>query len=267
MTVSSWLQAAKTQLESAGIATARLDSLILLEDETSKDRAWLLAYPEHTLQESEIKHLNTKLKQRGLHVPLAYIRGKAEFYRREFTVSEHTLVPRPETETMIDILKQLDLQPGAQLFDIGTGSGCIAITAALELHNVQVSACDIDKRCLATAAVNATKLGAEVTFLESDLLESAQPCNILLANLPYVPDNFQINIAATHEPRRALFGGRDGLDLYRKLFEQLEASKWQPSYIIVESLPLQHEVLTEIAKAAGFALRKTDDFIQLFEPA
>src|ERR1700733_11201805 len=102
MTVYSWLRVAKARLESAGIATARLDSLILLEDETGEDRALLLAHPEHTLQDSEIKHLDTRLKQRVLHVPLAYIRGKAEFYRREFKVNAHTLVPRPETETMID---------------------------------------------------------------------------------------------------------------------------------------------------------------------
>jgi len=266
MKISEWLTGSQIALKRAGISTARLDCLVLLEDETGKSRAWLLAYPEHSLQSQELENLNSKITQRVMHVPLAYIRGKAEFYGREFTVTAHTLVPRPETETIIDLLKQLDPPAETRLLDVGTGSGCIAITAALELRNVQVSACDIDKSCLAIATTNATKLGAHVTFLESNLLEHTQQCDILLANLPYVPDNFQINTAATHEPPHALFGGEDGLDLYRKLFKQLEASDPYPSHILVESLPMQHEVLAGIAKAAGFALRKTDDFIQLFEP-
>jgi release factor glutamine methyltransferase len=266
MKISEWLTSSQMALERAGISTSRLDCLVLLEDETSKNRAWLLAYPEHSLQDQELENLNAKIRQRALHIPLAYIRGKAEFYGREFTVTAHTLVPRPETETIIDLLKQLDPPAGTRLLDVGTGSGCIAITAALELGDTQVSACDVDKGCLAIAATNAAKLGVQVTFSESNLLKHTQRCDILLANLPYVPDNFQINTAATHEPRRALFGGEDGLDLYRELFKQLKANEWRPSHALIESLPLQHEALADIAKAAGFALRKTDDFIQLFEP-
>ena len=265
MAVSDWLKQAQTSLESAGIATARLDCLVLLEDELGKDRAWLLSHPEHELQGSEIENLNTKIVQRAQHIPLAYIRGHAEFYGREFAVNAHTLVPRPETETIIELLKTLDLPAGAHVLDIGTGSGCIAITAALELPNAQVSACDIDRNCLKVGTQNAERPGARVAFFENNLLQRAEPQDILLANLPYVPDNFQINTAATHEPRHALFGGPDGLDLYRTLFVQITASTWKPQYILAESLPPQHETLAEIAKATGFHLQKTEDFIQLFE--
>jgi len=262
MTVSSWLTQAQATLKAAGVTTARLDCLVLLEDATGHDRSWLLTYPDYELQGSEVKKLNTKIAQRAEHVPLAYLRGRAEFYGRDFLVTPHTLVPRPETESMIELLKGLRLAPGTRLLDVGTGSGAIAITAYLELSGVQVSACDIDLEALNVAGRNAASLDAEVHFFESDLLAAAEPSGVIAANLPYVPDNFEINLAASHEPRHALFGGTDGLDPYRRLFAQLID---QPTtYVLTESLPPQHESLDAIAKATGFSLEKTDDFIQLF---
>jgi HemK-like putative methylase len=152
--------------------------------------------------------------------------------------------------------------------DIGTGSGAIAITAKLEIPEATVIAIDIDEKCLETAGRNAENLGADITRLHGDLLEPlelpADKIVVLLANLPYVPDNFQINTAATHEPRHALFGGPDGLDLYRRMFTQITERSLQPHYVLTESLPPQHEHLAGIAKAAGFHLQETDDFIQLF---
>lgn len=331
--VSDWLKASEGLLKDAGIPTARLDCLVLLEDQLAKDRAWLLSHPEYDLQGSDLKILSTNIAQRAQHVPLAYIRGKAEFYGREFIVNAHTLVPRPETETLIDLLKvvrncEADVavwedgkrkrqrkerhykfekpEPASSLVktdegykvvwpkqaaaastrstkrsvltyhdedlfiaDIGTGSGAIAVTAKLELPEVTVAATDIDKECLETARRNAEDLGADINFLHGNLLQPlelpAGKTTILLCNLPYVPDNFQINTAATHEPRHALFGGPDGLDLYRELFEQIKASDIKPAYILTESLPPQHEILAGIAEAAGYVCARTDDFIQVFE--
>jgi release factor glutamine methyltransferase len=265
VTISAWLKQSQGLLKDAEFSTARLDCLVLLEDALGKDRAWLLSHPDEALQGSILEKLNTKIVQRAKHIPLAYLRGHAEFYGRDFSVNAHTLVPRPETETIIELVKSLRLSAGTRILDVGTGSGCIATTSALELPEAHVSACDIDKNCLQTAAANANTLGANVTFFESNLLAQVDPQDVLLTNLPYVPDNFQINTAATHEPRHALFAGPDGLDLYREMFEQIAANSWKPQYILAESLPPQHEVLADIAKAAGFRLKKTDDFIQLFE--
>jgi len=265
MQVHQWLQLATARLTEAAILTARLDSLVLLEDLTGQDRSWLLAHPEYPLQAPDLESLNAKLTERVKHVPLAYIRGKAEFYGRSFKVDTHTLIPRPETETIIDLLKRLKLPAGSSVLDVGTGSGCIAITAALEIRAVNISACDIDIKALMVAAENATTLEASVNFFESNLLDHASDYDVVVANLPYVPNDFQINAAARHEPARALFGGKDGLELYRRLFEQLGSSLALPSHILTESLPLQHKQLTLIAEAAGFTLRETDDFIQLFE--
>lgn len=275
MSIQDWLSSATAQLSEAGISTARLDCLVLLADELERDKSWLLSHPEYELQGSEIKNLNTKIVQRALHVPLAYLRGHAEFYGRDFFVNSHTLVPRPETEAIIELLKRLASSGFANTngacADIGTGSGAIAITAKLELPALRVFATDIDAECLSTAAQNAEALQADVTFLHGNLLEpfgeqkTSDVPDMILANLPYVPDNFQINTAATHEPRHALFGGVDGLDLYREMFEQIQQNNWKPRYILAESLPPQHTVLTGIAKVVGYCLEQTDDFIQLFK--
>jgi release factor glutamine methyltransferase len=269
MTVSEWLSQSQNLLEAAGVETARLDSLVLLSDELGHDKAWVLAHPEYVLQGSVLKKLSTKITQRAQHVPLAYIRGKAEFYGREFVVNEHVLVPRPESEAMIDLLKQVT-NPNSQvsIIDVGTGSGCLAITAKLELPNSTVVALDVSHECLRVAKQNATKLVADIMFLESNLLDSMQDSrfkiqdSILLANLPYVPNDYPINNAAAHEPPLALFGGSDGLKLYRKLFSQ--AKELRVTCIITESLTEQHAGLIKIARENAFRHASTDGHAQLF---
>lgn len=335
---SSWLSEATTKLEDAGIATARLDCLVLLEDATGKDRGWLLAHPEFELPLALMTILDARVYRRTQHVPLAYIRGRAEFYGREFIVNEYTLVPRPETETMIEVLglvsrlessitswddngrrhsshrrdrqgksdasstivhtdegykvvwekpakgrtkSALPQTPSDHLtsndqhlfiIDVGTGSGAIAITAKCEHPDATVAATDIDDRCLETARQNAKRLDATITTVKGNLLEpfdfgGLNRTIVLLCNLPYVPDNFQINTAATHEPRHALFGGPDGLDLYREMFTQITSMTLKPDYILTESLPPQHNTLAGIAESASYRLQQVNDFIQLFEPA
>ena len=268
-TVSEWLSQSQNLLEIAGIETARLDSLVLLSDELGHDKAWVLAHPEYILQGSEFENLSTKIAQRSQHVPLAYIRGKSEFYGREFMVNKHVLVPRPESESMIDLLKRF-VGPDSRttIIDVGTGSGCLAITARLELANSTVVALDISHECLLIAKQNATKLVADITFLESDLLDSMKDSSfkiqdsILLANLPYVPNDYPINNAAAHEPPLALFGGSDGLKLYRKLFSQ--AKELRVTCIITESLTEQHAGLIKIARENAFRHASTDGLAQLF---
>jgi release factor glutamine methyltransferase len=264
MYISQWLKQSVDDLQKHDIPTARLDALVLLEDELQHDRSWLLSHPEHVLQGSELKKLNKKIVQRARHTPLAYIRGHAEFYGREFAVNAHTLVPRPETETMLELLKALQPADDTTILDVGTGSGCIAITVALEFPNAIVRGCDIDNNGLEIARQNADTLQATVSFYTDDLLTHAEPCNILLANLPYVPTDFHINTAATHEPKHAIFGGSDGLDLFRHMFGQIQSASWQPQHLFTESLPSSHAAMADIAKAAGYQLVVTDDFIQHF---
>lgn len=273
-TIASWLEQSIATLQHAGIETARLDALVLLSDELGQDKSWCLAYPEHKLQRSQIESLNKKIVQRSAHIPLAYIRGRAEFYGREFMVNEQVLVPRPESEAMIELLKESvgRRASGVVICDIGTGSGCLAITAKLELHGAQVYGVDIDPACLEIAQANAEKLHADVTFLSGDLLlpfiEARSPKLearlIILANLPYVPANYPINIAATHEPRLALFGGGDGLDHYRRFFAQLLSLESKLLCIITEALDTQHQAIAQLAEQAGYTLSDGQNLAQCF---
>lgn len=268
MTTGTWLKAATKQLEEAGIGTARLDCLILLEDITGKDRTHLLAYPETLLPSEQQDQLAELLTRRANHEPLAYIREKTEFYGREFTVNKFVLEPRPESETMIDLLKQLPLPSRTIIVDVGTGSGALAITAKLEAASANVFAVDIDPHCLEVARANATKHEADVTFLKSNLLASLDVTpDVILANLPYVPDSYHINEAAMEEPRLAIFGGEDGLELYREMFDQIDRLATKPHSILTESLPFQHDELRKIAAHHGYSLTQEDDFIQLFSLA
>ncbi len=319
MNLDYWLTQAVTHLAQAGIGTARLDALVLLEDVVGRDRAWLLAHPEEELSKGQVDKLEKLLRRRVAHEPLAYVRGKTEFYGREFIITPAVLEPRPESETMIDLLKELclftptatpsryskpslrhpkldlgpsriksaggthnvlgpgfrrddaggSLAPTIRVADVGAGSGALGITAALELPGVSIDLLEIDAAALEVAKMNVDKYTISVSVIQSDLLNlqgrTLQDYDVLLCNLPYVPDSHTINQAAMHEPRIAIFGGPDGLDLYRRLFEQVAKQQKQPLFILTESLPPQHEALQAIAEAASYKLLKSDDFIQVFQ--
>lgn len=267
MTTLDWLTAAQQTLQDHHIDSARLDALILLEDQIGRDRAWLLAHPEHVLEDRDVASLQILLNKRTDHQPMAYIRGHQEFYGRSFTVNEHVLVPRPESETIIELLIAHAAE-NEVIADIGTGSGALGITAQLELPDSTVYVTDIDEACLALACDNAERLGAHVTPKAGDLLTAlegdAMSITTLLCNLPYVPLHYPINTAATHEPELALFSGEDGLDAYRLLFEQLQNLAMQPKLIVCESLESQHAALTKIAATANYKPRETRGLIQAF---
>lgn len=269
MTNNQWLKQATNALKDAGIGSARLDALVLLEDELQRDRSWILAYPEQIILAESLKKLNKKLARRATHEPLAYIRGFSEFYGRKFNVNKWVLEPRPESETMIDLLRKLaesgELRAKSWIADIGTGSGALGITAALELHNHNVDLYDIDASCLAVARHNCASHELHLHCHKRDLLNRAvRPYDVILANLPYVPINFMVNQSAAMEPRIAINGGSDGLDVYRRFFDQLKDLPRQPKYILTESLPPQHQKLAKIAKKTGYKSCKSQDFIQLF---
>ena len=289
MTIDQWLTDAIKQLKKTDGDTARLDVEVVLADALERDRSWLHAHQDYIIDSSLLRKLNEQIKRRESHEPLAYIRGRQEFYGRDFYVSPDTLTPRPETETMIDLvlssefLEQSKNKEDLTFVDVGTGSGCIIITAALELYknselkaeNYQFIGLDISKPALKIADKNAEKLKANVEFKEFDLLKddiselkTHNSRLVILANLPYVPTDFKINLAASHEPAFAIYGGQDGLDYYRALFKQLSSlppvDSPSPITIFTESLPPQHNQLEEIAKKANFNLQKTQDLIQTF---
>lgn len=263
MTIGEWLQETSSKFKESGIDSARLDTLILLEHFLNTTRATLLAHPETTLPATTIVKLNAARALRLDGVPVAYILHRKEFYGREYVVDEHVLIPRPETESMIDIVKTLNYE-APRILDIGTGSGCIAISIELEIPRSKVTATDISAEAIKIAKLNAKSLGARITFMQTDLLEGLENkrFDIVCANLPYVPDGLVTSTEITKEPELALFSGADGLDHYRRLFDTIHMLN--ATHILTESLETQHAELTALAQTAGFKLVNTNGLVQLF---
>jgi release factor glutamine methyltransferase len=265
MTIGEFLTTATADFKQAGIESARLDALILLEDAIGQDRALLLAYPERDIPPHLVAGLNTQRARREQQIPLAYIRGHAPFYGREFHVTEHVLVPRPETEAMIELLKQHAPKTPLRVGDIGTGSGILGITAALELPDVTAHLYDISEAALDVAKQNAKRHSVTAHGARHDLLAGVTTVHdVLLANLPYVPEHLPLNEAAKHEPRQAIFSGPDGLDHYKRFWAEAETLPHKPTLIITEALSGQHHTNALLARAAGFYLASHQGLAQAF---
>lgn len=198
-------------------------------------RAHLLARLRDFLTEEQWQQFYNLIIAHGNGVPIQYLLGYEEFYGRKFSVNEHVLIPRPETEELIyqTLERMKRLFPSASsldVVDVGTGSGVIAITMKLERPDLAVTATDISPQALQVAQANARNLNADIHFVTGDLLEpfvkSGQTFDVILSNPPYIPvvEKEQLStIVKDHEPALALFAGDDGLDAYRKLAQQLPA--------------------------------------------
>jgi len=195
------------------------------------NRARLLSELRMELPESEYSRFFEAVKEHVAGRPIQHIIGYEEFYGRKFSVSEHVLIPRPETEELIvAVLERLDSYFDStsklKCADIGTGSGAIAVTIKLERPQLEVSASDISEAALKIAQKNAVALGAEINFRHGDLLDPFlnEKWDIILSNPPYIPNddkNILSEIVREHEPHSALFGGSDGLDFYRRFATDL----------------------------------------------
>lgn len=268
-TIKDWLQDAASQLKQADISSARLDAELILSHSLNRPRTYLHAHGEEQLPDRRSEIAEARLGLRINRTPLAYIIGHKEFYSRRFKVTPATLIPRPESETMIDILKQLHhdnlkllAEPSSRLVDVGTGSGCLGITAKLELAELQVSLLDVSRHALNVAQKNADQLQAEVTCLKSNLLSNYPfKADYILANLPYVDPDWQRSPETNHEPELALFAGDKGLALIKQLLVQA-SNRLQPAgFLLLEADPRQHDAIIKLAKNQGFKLATQRDFI------
>jgi release factor glutamine methyltransferase len=243
-TIEELLLAGVERLRASGSETPRLDAELLLARAIGTDRAGVLAYPEARVGDGQQATFEAEIERRAAGEPVAYIRGFKEFYGLAFSADARALIPRPETELIVElaereVMERLTLAPrpvGAQpirVADVGTGSGTIAVALAAALRkrkalgDVEIIATDISPEALQLARENAVGHGVadRLRFVEADLLPPVVsfPFDIMLANLPYIPtdDIATLPVAASFEPRIALDGGTDGLVEIRRLVERL----------------------------------------------
>ena len=228
MTVQQWKRSTASRLMDGSVDQSRdLDARLLLQNVTGLDQIQQILRADQTLTDEELSKLETMVLQRLSHRPMAYILGSREFYGRDFHVDERVLIPRPDTEILVEqvlaFARKLNRSEDLSIIDVCTGSGAIGITLALEL-GCQVTLTDISPAALEVAKANAERLGAKVTMLQGDLLSPAGgKYDIIVSNPPYLTQLWcdQVSKEVAWEPRLALDGREeDGLGLIRTLVQQ-----------------------------------------------
>jgi release factor glutamine methyltransferase len=257
MTISSAIQQASKRLaDSAARGDHRLDAETLLMSVLGRDRAYLYAHPELELSCGELTKYHDALTRRATGEPLQYITGHQEFWGLDLQVTPAVLIPRPETEHAVEVA--LEIARGSdspRVVDVGAGSGCIALALASELPHASIEAVDISTDALEVARANAIRLGLseQVRFRQSDLLEifleSGSSFDLVVSNPPYVgeseADKLQIEVRQ-HEPHRALFGGAEGLDIYRRLIPQAQQVLKPNGWLVMEIGYSQEQAIRDL---------------------
>jgi release factor glutamine methyltransferase len=215
-TVRDALAHGAAALERAGCETPRLDAELLLAEVLGVDRARLVTRDRDTLDPAQHRQYEAMLARRSAREPVAYILGRRDFRRITVCVDRRVLIPRPETELLVEV--GLSLPSGGRVADVGTGSGAVALALKDERPDLDVVGLDISDDALAVARANAARLGLGVRFGRADLLLAAGNFDVVLANLPYVEDGARLPPEVSeYEPASALFAGADGLDVIRRL--------------------------------------------------
>ncbi len=245
--IASTLARATTCLQAA--ATPRLDAELLLVHVLGLSRTDLYAHPERLLLAHQLVAYQSLLDRRAQGEPLPYLTGHIEFYGLDMAVNAHVLIPRPETETLVDLaLSKVEgshsilskVEGRASLVDVGTGSGCIAIALAVHAPQARIMALDLSSGALDVARANAGRHGVadRITFFQSDLLAALpKAVDLIVANPPYIAASEWPELPCEvreHEPQLALDGGLDGLDVIRRLLEQAPAHLRPGGALLVE---------------------------------
>lgn len=264
MNISAWLIQATKRLKAIGIPSARLDAELILANTLRRERPYLHAHLDETIDPRRLDIAEARLDLRLDRVPLAYILGYKEFYGRQFTVTPAVLIPRPDSEDMISLLLEMttsDITPKT-LIDIGTGSGCLGITAKLERPQLRVILSDNSSPALKIAEKNADTLKADVIIQRQSLLHGQlEPVNYIIANLPYVDKQWDVSPELRHEPAQALFADQKGLSLINKLVEQAPACLLPDGFLFIEADPDQHGAIIRYAEHHGFTIHAQQNYI------
>ncbi len=231
-----------------------LESQVILAYVLQKPREWLVTHPDDELNDPQLKDANENLSRLIGGVPLPYITGKQAFFGLEFMVNPDVLIPRPETEQLVEeCIQWFEEHPTRRkMVDVGTGSGVIAVTLADRFNDLEVTAVDVSPQALEIASQNAAKFGVDqnIKFLQNDLLEKCgQRFDLIAANLPYIPRSILKDLpVARQEPLLALDGGEDGLALISRLLKQCEEHIKPGGLIILEIESTLSESVLELAE-------------------
>jgi release factor glutamine methyltransferase len=242
--------------------TARLDAELLLAAATGRSRGTLLAFPERTAPPQAASRFEALVERRARGEPLAYLVGRREFFSLELDVDAAVLVPRPETEVLVEAaLVRCAKLPRPAVLDAGTGSGAIALAVKRECPAAEVTGVDLSASALRVARRNAARLALAVRWLESTWLAAVagERFDVIVSNPPYVR-SAEIAGALEYEPRVALDGGADGLDAYRALLAATPAHLNRGGALLLEHGAEQRSALTALAKRSGWRIvRALDD--------
>jgi release factor glutamine methyltransferase len=248
------LQGAITAISAAGCETPRLDAEVLLGDVLGVPRERLITDPSLTVAGPAVRAFQNAVRRRAVErEPVAYITGRRGFRHLDLAVDHRVLIPRPETELLVEVA--LGLPSGSSVLDLCTGSGAVALAVKDERPDLEVWGSEISAEALALARENGARLGLDVGWLEADLLEGLpEDFDAVLANPPYVAESERVAMAPEilrHEPPGALFAGPDGLDVIRPLVDQLAARR-RISLVAIEVGAGQAEQVGVLAAGAGF---------------
>ncbi|MDX6648486.1 MAG: release factor glutamine methyltransferase [Solirubrobacteraceae bacterium] len=250
-TVREVLASADERLAYAGCRSPRLDAELLLCEVLGVERAPLVADASRALSADEAEAFEALVARREAREPVAYILGRKGFRHIDLHVDSRVLIPRPDTEPLVEAA--LDLPAGSRVVELGTGSGAVALALKHERPDLQVTATDLDAGALDVARANARRLGLDVTLRHADLLAGAGgPFDAVLANLPYVDVADYVGLdpeISTHEPRLAVVAGESGFALIRRLIGQLRRTP----FVALEVGLAQDERVADMLRGAGYA--------------
>ena len=268
LSIADFLAISTKTLSKAGIASARLDSELILAHILRRSREWLLAHNATALTQPQQQQARQLLLQRTRRRPIAYLTGRRDFYGHSFLVNEQVLVPRPESEVILVMLDELMQDNHLRtVLDVGTGSGCLAVSIKLAHPDLAVSACDISESALLVARRNAARLlpsGRQIKFYQSDLL-SDLPVNsrfeLIVANLPYLsPGQDGLSPELAFEPAIALYADDDGLSLIKQLITTAPANLTPHGYLLLETSTDQIEAVASYATDYRYQVVKQEPF-------
>lgn len=245
----------KDRLEKAGIQEAALDARLLLEEVCRTDRNTLLVHGDRAVTEEEETQFCIFIERRSTHEPLQQITGWQEFMGLRFSVTEDVLVPRQDTETLVEEVMRY-LRDGMEILDVCTGSGCILLSLLRYSNGCRGVGCDISEKALAVAGQNAKELGISAQFIQSDLFESIEGrFEYIVSNPPYIRKDMIPTLmeeVRDHEPLIALDGGEDGLDFYRKITREATEHLYSGGMLFFEIGYDQGEAVKLLMEEEGY---------------